>query len=257
MDKQIKVTVLGSGTSQGVPVIGCNCRVCSSDDPRDKRLRTSIMIEVEGKLFVIDTGPDFREQMLRYQVKDLTAILYTHEHKDHIAGLDDVRSFNIQLGKYIDVYAEKRVQKAIKRDFSYIFAGLKYPGIPKINMHRIENRAFLIEGVSFLPVRVLHHKLPVFGFRIGNFAYLTDLKTVPDEEKEKLQNLDVLIVDALRIEEHISHMNLKEALELIEELSPGKAYLIHLSHAFGLHAEIEEKLPPYIRITYDGLSFLV
>ena len=154
MDKQIKVTVLGSGTSQGVPVIGCNCRVCSSDDPRDKRLRTSIMIEVEGKLFVIDTGPDFREQMLRYQVKDLTAILYTHEHKDHIAGLDDVRSFNIQLGKYIDVYAEKRVQKAIKRDFSYIFAGLKYPGIPKINMHRIENRAFLIEGVSFLPVGV-------------------------------------------------------------------------------------------------------
>lgn len=257
MNKKIKVTVLGSGTSQGIPVIACDCKVCRSKDSRDKRLRTSVMVEVDDKLFVIDTGPDFRQQMLREEVKNLTAILFTHEHKDHVAGLDDVRAFNFRMRKHIDVYAEQRVQEAIQREYAYIFADYKYPGIPQIQMHLIENQLFHIEGISILPVRILHHKLPVFGFRFGNFAYLTDLKTVPDEEKEKLRNLDVMIVAALRKEEHVSHMNLQEALDLIAELSPKQAYLTHLSHSFGLHAEEVKKLPGNVHIAYDGLSFLV
>ncbi len=257
MNKQIKITFLGTGTSQGVPIIACDCPVCQSTDPRDKRLRSSIMIEIEDKIFIIDTGPDFRQQMLRNKVKDITAVLFTHEHKDHVAGLDDIRPFNFKHNKYIKVYAEMRVQKALQREFAYIFAENKYPGVPQINMQLIENKEFIIEEIRIIPIRAYHHKLPVFGFRFGDFAYLTDIKTVPAKEKEKLKDLDVLVVTSLRKEEHISHMNLNEALAFIEEINPAKAFLTHLSHRFGLHAKEEESLPDGVHIGYDGFSFHV
>jgi len=254
MKQSIRVTFLGTGTSQGVPVIACNCPICLSSDPRDKRLRSSVMVETAGKTFIIDSGPDFRQQMLQARVKDINAIIFTHEHKDHVAGLDDVRAYNFVLKKRIDVYAEKRVQEALEREFAYIFAEYKYPGIPEINMHLINENPFEIEGVKIMPVRVNHYELPVLGFRIGNFAYLTDVKTIPENEKKKLHGLEVMIINALRKEEHISHLNLEEALVLIDNLGPKQSYLTHLSHRFGLHAEEEAKLPDNVRIGYDGLQ---
>lgn len=251
----MKITLLGTGTSQGVPVIACTCEVCTSDDPRDHRLRSSVLVEDDDTVLVIDTGPDFRQQMLTHRVKYLSGVLFTHEHKDHVAGLDDVRAFNFILKKHIDVYAEKRVQEALKREYAYIFAEDKYPGVPQINMHLIENRKFSIGNIELLPIRAYHYRLPVFGFRIGNFAYLTDVKSVPDEELYKLRDLEVLILTALRKKEHLSHMNLNEATDLIDKIKPGKTYLTHLSHAFGLHAAEEAQLPDHIRIGYDGLSF--
>jgi len=257
MNHAFKITFLGTGTSQGVPVIACNCRVCQSTDLKDKRLRSSVMVEINGKIIIIDTGPDFRQQMLRENVKDIDAVLFTHEHKDHVAGLDDVRAYNFVLKKRIDVYAERRVQEALEREFAYIFAEYKYPGIPEINMHLIDNSGFEIHGIQITPVRVNHYELPVFGYRIGDFAYLTDVKTIPKEEKTKLKNLEVLIINALRKETHISHLNLDEAVDLINELKPKRAYLTHLSHRFGLHAEEEPDLPDNILIGYDGLQINV
>jgi phosphoribosyl 1,2-cyclic phosphate phosphodiesterase len=257
MKESLKITFLGTGTSQGVPVIACSCPICLSNDPRDKRLRASVMVETGEKIFIIDTGPDFRQQMLRENVKNITAVLFTHEHKDHVAGLDDVRAFNFILDRHIDVYAEKRVQKAIQHEFAYIFADYKYPGIPLINMHLIDNSVFEIEGVRILPVRAFHHKLPVFGFRIGSIAYLTDIKTITEQEKLKLIDLDILILNALRKEEHISHLSLQEALDLINELKPKQAYLTHLSHRFGLYSIEEQLLPSNVKIAYDGLKLIV
>jgi phosphoribosyl 1,2-cyclic phosphate phosphodiesterase len=254
--KQQIITFLGTGTSQGVPVIACKCPVCISSDPRDKRLRSAVMIETEGKTIIIDSGPDFRQQMLRENVNNINAIIFTHEHKDHVAGLDDVRAYNFVLKKRIDIYAEKRVQDALEREFAYIFAEYKYPGIPEITMHLIDNQFFNVEGIQIQPIRVHHYELPVYGFRIGNFAYLTDVKTIPEVEKEKLLNLDVLIINALRKEEHISHLNLSEALELIRVIKPKQAYLTHLSHRFGLHAIEEPKLPINVKIGFDGLKIL-
>lgn len=246
--------MLGTGTSQGIPIIGCDCDVCQSSDPRDKRLRSSVMVETNGKTLIIDTGPDFRQQMLNNKVEDITAVLFTHEHKDHVAGLDDIRPFNFKHKKAIEVYAEDRVQKALKREFAYIFAENKYPGIPRITMRLIENKEFFIEGIKIVPIRAFHHQLPIFGFRIGDFAYLTDVKTVPKDERMKLKDLEILVVTCLRKEDHISHMNIKEALAFIEDISPREAYLNHLSHRFGLHAEEEKLLPKGVRIGYDGLS---
>ena len=251
----MKITLLGTGTSQGIPVIACSCDVCTSGDPRDSRLRSSVMVEDEDNVLVIDTGPDFRQQMLAHKVKGLTGVLFTHEHKDHVAGLDDVRAFNFILKRRIDVYAENRVQEALRREYAYIFAEEKYPGVPQIEMHLIENREFTIGRTRILPVRIYHYELPIFGFRIGNFAYLTDVKSVPDEELYKLYDLEVLILTALRKKEHVSHMNLDEAIDLVAKIKPGKTYLTHLSHAFGLHAVEEAHLPDHIRIGYDGLSF--
>ena len=253
MSSPVKITFLGTGTSQGVPVIGCSCAVCISSDPRDKRLRSSLLIETVGKTIVIDTGPDFRQQMLINKVNDITAVLFTHEHKDHVAGLDDIRPFNFKHNRAIKVFAEDRVQKSLKREFAYIFAENKYPGIPQINMQLIENNEFFVEGIKIIPVRAYHHHLPVFGFRINNFAYLTDIKTVPSEERQKLKGLEVLVVTCLRKEPHISHMNLNEALQFIEEIKPRQAYLNHLSHRFGLHAEEEHKLPENVKIGFDSL----
>jgi phosphoribosyl 1,2-cyclic phosphate phosphodiesterase len=250
----LKITFLGTGTSQGIPIIACPCIVCNSNDPKDKRLRTSVMIEEQGKTFVIDTGPDFRQQMLRENVKAMDAVIFTHEHKDHTAGFDDIRAFNFILKKRIDVYASERVQDAIKREFAYIFSDFKYPGIPEIDLHLIENKPLNIHGVDFLPVEVMHYKLPVFGYRVGDFSYVTDANYISEQEKEKIKNSKVLVLNALRREEHISHFTLQEAIDLVKELKPEMAYFTHISHQLGLHQEVEKELPENIRLAYDGLK---
>ena len=250
---KIKIEFLGTGTSQGVPVVACNCPVCFSENEKDKRLRSAIFLEVNGNKFVIDAGPDFRQQMLRIGLRQLDAILLTHEHTDHIFGLDDIRAFNWVQGHPTDIYAEKRVQEAIKRVFEYVFEKNKYPGIPQMNLHLVENKPFLLNAIKILPVRGFHHKLPVFGYRIGKMAYLTDVNSLEDAEKEKLAGLDVLIVNALRIEKHISHFNLEEALQLIDQVRPKQAYLTHISHLMGLHDDIQKQLPENVFMAYDGL----
>lgn len=251
----MKVTFLGTGTSQGVPVIACDCEVCRSEDPRDKRLRSSVMITIDDKNYVIDSGPDFRQQMLRENVQSLEAVLFTHEHKDHLAGLDDVRAFNFKFQRDMEVFCSERVEEALRREFHYVFAPNPYPGIPKININRIEWNPFLINGNTFIPIKVLHHKLPVTCFRISDFTYITDAKTISSEEKEKIRGTRILVVNALRKTEHISHFNLEEALEFISEINPEKAYLTHISHLFDKHEEIEKLLPENVFVAYDGLQF--
>lgn len=249
----MRVKILGTGTSQGVPVIACNCAVCQSTDPNDKRLRTAALIEADGVNIVIDAGPDFRQQMLREKVKDIDAILITHEHRDHIAGLDDVRAFNFMNQKPVDIYAEDRVQEAIKSDFAYSFADKKYPGAPQINLHNLTEETIDIKGVKVIPIRAFHYKLPVFGFRIGDFSYITDANYISEEEKKKLHGTKYLVIDALRKQKHISHYSLSEAVDIIRELSPKRAYLTHISHQMGLHHDINEELPHGISLAYDGL----
>jgi len=250
----VQITFLGTGTSQGVPLIGCTCEVCQSDDTRNNRLRTSILVEENGKTFVIDTGPDFRQQMLREKVKKLDAVIFTHEHKDHTAGFDDIRAYNYILRKKMDVYATARVQDAIKREFAYIFSDSGYPGIPEINLHLLENKKTNIHGVDFLPIEVMHHQLPVLGFRIKGFTYITDANFISEKEKEKVKGSKVLVLNALRREDHISHFTIEQAINLTNELQPEKAYFIHISHQMGLHAEVEKELPSYIHLAYDGLK---
>ncbi len=251
----MKVTLLGTGTSQGVPVIGCNCEVCTSEDPKDKRLRSSVMIEEAGKVIVIDTGPDFRQQMLNAGNRQLDAVIYTHEHRDHVAGLDEVRSFNFLQQMPVDVYAEERVHRALMREFSYIFAERKYPGVPQINYHEITSHPFDIGELKIIPVRVLHHRLPVLGFRIGDFSYITDASYISEDEKEKLIGTKYLVINGLRKEPHISHFTLDQALDIIRELSPKRAFITHISHRLGRHADVEKILPFHIRPGYDGLTF--
>lgn len=250
---KMKITFLGTGTSQGVPVIGCDCPVCQSDNPKDKRLRCSIAIGEKGKRLIIDTGPDFREQLLRENIDDVHAILYTHEHKDHIAGLDDVRPINFLKKHDMPLYAEDRVIEALKREFYYAFLEKKYPGVPNLVLHEIDSNPFTVEHFEVTPIRVMHHKLPVFGFRINNFAYITDANYIAEEELKKLENLDVLVLNALRYEKHISHFNVEEALEVIERLQPKQTYLTHISHLLGLHDVENKKLPQNVQLAFDGL----
>lgn len=254
---KIKATILGSGTSQGVPLIACNCLVCNSNNDKDKRLRSSIKIEVENKTFVIDSGPDFRQQMLRSNTKQLNALIFTHEHKDHIAGMDDIRAFNYVNKSAIDVYATDRVEVALKREYAYIFSDEKYPGIPEINLIKIENKPFFVQDIEVVPIQVFHYKLPVFGFRFGDFTYITDANFINNDEKEKIKGSKVLIVNALRREQHISHFTLEEAIALGQELQVPQIYFTHISHQLGLHNEVEKELPQGFHLAYDGLEIIV
>ncbi len=253
----MKITFLGTGTSLGVPVVACNCNTCNSDDIRDKRLRSSVLVEVNGTNLIIDAGPDFRQQLLRENIDKLDAILLTHEHRDHIAGLDDIRSFNYLHKKAMDIYAEQRVQKGIKVNYSYVFSKTKYPGIPDMNLKLIENKPFNVNSITIIPIRVMHLKLPVFGFRIKNFSYITDANYISEEEKEKMKGSEVLVINALRKKKHISHFNLEEALQLIDELKPENAYLTHISHLMGKHNDVSKELPENVFLAYDGLELSI
>ena len=254
--QDIKITFLGTGTSQGVPVIACDCEVCSSDNVKDSRLRSSVLIEVDQKVFCVDTGPDFRQQMLRENVQRLDAVLFTHEHKDHTAGLDDVRAFNFKQKANMPLYVNNAVEQTLRREYQYAFAEKKYPGVPQLEFHLMEDEQeeVNVQGVSFEIVKLLHYKMLVFGFKIGDFAYCTDVNKISKTEKLKLKNLKVLVIPALRKEKHISHFNLEEALALVEELKPEKTYLTHISHLLGKHDEVSLELPENVFLAYDGLK---
>ncbi len=253
----MKVTFLGTGTSQGVPVIACNCKVCKSTNPKDKRLRSSVLIDIDANIFIIDAGPDFRYQLLRENVEKLDAIILTHGHKDHIAGLDDVRAFNYFQKKHMDIYAQEHVNRLIENEFNYAFDINRYPGVPEFNLHNIDINPFSVNNVSITPIEVFHFQLPVFGFRIKDFVYISDAKSISDKEKLKLKGSKVIVLNALRKNSHISHLTLKEAVQIIEEIKPERAYLTHLSHQMGLHDEIQKELPEFIELAYDKLSINV
>lgn len=248
------ITFLGTGTSQGVPVITCSCAICVSTDHRDQRLRSSIMLTQEGKNLVIDSGPDFRQQMLREKVLALEGIVFTHEHKDHIAGLDEVRAFNYFNKWRAQVYCTELVEEALRREFAYAFADMKYPGIPVIDINRITNTPFEVMGIQMIPIEVLHFQMPVFGYRIGSFTYITDANAISDLEKEKIKGSKTVVLNALRKEKHPSHFNLNEAIALAQELGAETTYFTHISHQLGLHADIEKELPSGIKLAYDGLK---
>lgn len=250
----MKVTFLGTGTSQGVPIIACECEVCRSQNPKDNRLRTSILIESNEAKVVIDSGPDFRQQMLREKVKSLDAVIFTHEHKDHLAGLDEVRAFNYITKAKMPIFATERVQEALKREFAYIFAEEKYPGIPEIEVITITDDKFSVKDIELTPIDVIHYRLPVKAFRIKDFTYITDANYISEEEKEKIKGSKIIIINALRREEHVSHFTFQQAIDLMHELKPEKAYFTHISHQLGLHNEVSKELPEFIELAYDGLK---
>jgi phosphoribosyl 1,2-cyclic phosphate phosphodiesterase len=249
----MRVTFLGSGTSQGVPVISCPCEVCHSSDPRDKRLRSSVLIETDDTTFVIDSGPDFRYQMLRQGVKKLDAIVFTHGHKDHTAGMDDVRAFNYFQQKEMDVYASPETQEILRREFQYIFEHANYPGVPQIRLHELKNEPFYVNSVLVTPIRLLHYKMEVFGFRIGDFTYITDANSIAPEERDKARGSQTLVLNALRLEQHISHFTLAEAIEVAEDINCPSTYLTHISHQLGIHSIVSKQLPAGVALAYDGL----
>jgi phosphoribosyl 1,2-cyclic phosphate phosphodiesterase len=250
---RLKITFLGTGTSGGVPMIGCDCKVCTSSDKKDNRLRSSILVQSETTTIVVDTGPDFRYQMLRTGVKKLDAVLFTHPHKDHLAGLDDVRAFNFFSKKPVEVYADSLTEEALRRDFYYAFSDTKYPGTPEINLNTIAMATFQIGDIPVVPILVWHLRMPVLGFRFGKFTYITDANRIEETEKEKIKGSQALVLNALRIKKHVSHFNLSEAIELARELKAKDTYFTHISHQLGLHAEIENELPEGIHLSYDGL----
>lgn len=253
----LDITILGTGTSTGVPLIGCDCAVCKSIDPRDSRLRTSIKITSKTTSVVIDTTPDFRYQMLRTNTTKLDAVVFTHPHRDHYAGLDDIRPFNFFSNKPMHVYANELTQVAIKRDFYYAFEEKKDVGLPEMILHTIHKDPFTIGDMVFTPIQVMHREMPVLGFRIGDFTYITDANFIGEEEKEKIKGSRVLILNALRPQDHPTHFNLAQAIAIAKELAIPLVYFTHFSHQIGLHADVEEILPDSIRMAYDGLSFSV
>jgi phosphoribosyl 1,2-cyclic phosphate phosphodiesterase len=251
----MQITFLGTGTSGGIPVLTCSCEVCKSLDFRDKRLRTSVHISIEGKSYVIDTGPDFRQQALRENIKKLDAVIFTHEHKDHTAGLDDIRPYNYLNGKkYLKIFGQVRVLDQLKKEFHYAFKEDAYPGVPLLETEIISNEPFQIDETVFTPISVLHYKLPVFGYRIKDFTYITDANFISDEEIEKAKGSEVLVLNALQITKHISHFNLEEAIEMAIKIGAKKTYFTHISHKLGLHGQIEKTLPENIFLAYDGLK---
>lgn len=250
----MKVTFLGTGTSQGVPVIGCHCAVCRSLDFRDKRLRSAIHLQNDNLSLVIDTGPDFRQQMLANRIECLDAILFTHEHKDHTAGLDDVRAFNFRQKRDMPVYGRKQVLEQLKTEFAYAFAEKRYPGVPRITLNEIDTSPFSINGLQITPILVYHYKLPVLGFRIGDFTYITDANSIPEEEKKKIKGSRHLVLNALQQEPHISHFTLDEAIALSQELGAENTYFTHISHRLGKHMDVDSELPEGIQLAYDGLQ---
>lgn len=250
----MKVTFLGTGTSQGIPVIACPCEVCQSIDFRDKRLRSSILLEHNDTHIVFDTGPDFRQQMLRERVKKLDAVVFTHEHKDHTAGLDDIRAFNFFQKEAMPIFGRSNVLEALKKEFAYVFADYKYPGIPQLDLIELTNTPFKAGNIDLIPIDVMHYKLPVFGFRIEDFTYITDANYISEKELEKIKGSKVIVLNALQKEDHVSHYNLQQAIDVLTALQPDKAYLIHLGHRMGTHAEVSKELPDFIEIAYDGLQ---
>lgn len=246
--------MLGTGTSTGVPMVACPCEVCSSSNPKDKRLRSSILVQSESTTFVVDTTPDFRYQMLRINNRRLNAVLFTHPHKDHTAGLDDVRAYNFFQQEAMNVYANSLTEEALKREFAYVFADKKYPGVPEIILNTIDESPFFIGDIQIVPIQVWHYKMPVYGFRFGNFTYITDANRIEEAEKEKIKGSEVMVLNALRKEDHISHFTLQQAIDLVHELQIPKAYFTHISHQLGKHDEINSILPANIELAYDGLT---
>ncbi|MFP4089044.1 MAG: MBL fold metallo-hydrolase [Cyclobacteriaceae bacterium] len=249
----MNITFLGTGTSHGVPFIGCRCEVCTSSDKRDQRLRTSIHLQIDGKSMIIDSGPDFRQQVLRHDIRRLDALIFTHEHKDHTGGMDEIRSYNQLQEEPIPVFATEAVWKRLKMEFSYIFSGEQYPGIPQVEEHYISNQPFEVLGTTFEPILVMHYKMPVFGYRIGDFTYVTDAKDISAEEKAKMKGSKVLVLNALQHEQNIAHLTLSEALALAEEVEAERVFFTHISHQLGRHEEIARELPSHVSLAYDGL----
>lgn len=253
----MKVTFLGTGTSQGIPIIGSKHPVCLSNNPKDKRLRVSVLIEWDDYKYVIDCGPDFRYQMLRAQCSKLNGIVFTHEHSDHVAGLDDIRPLYFKQGDF-PIFAHKRVLNSLQRRFDYFFlTENKYPGVPTVIEHEITNTPFELGNLQVVPINVMHHKLQVFGFRLKDFTYITDAKTIENEEIEKIKGTKVLVVNALRIEPHLSHFNLDEALAFIKKVNPERAYLTHISHLLGFHDDVQQTLPKNVYLAYDNLKITI
>ncbi|HUM96368.1 MAG TPA: MBL fold metallo-hydrolase [Chitinophagaceae bacterium] len=250
----LHIIFLGTGTSSGVPMIGCDCEICLSTDKKDNRLRSSILVQSPTTTLVVDTGPDFRYQMLRQKVKKIDAVLFTHPHKDHLAGLDDIRAFNYFMQKPIEVYADALTEEAVRRDFYYAFTDTKYPGIPELNLNTIALDPFVIGDIPIIPILVWHLKMPVLGFRFGNFTYITDANRIDDTEKEKIKGSNTLVINALRKHKHISHFTLDEAVALVQELNIPNAWFTHISHQLGLHSQVDAELPNGMHLAYDGLE---
>lgn len=250
----LKITFLGTGTSSGVPMIACNCAVCTSDDKKDNRLRSSILVQSAATTLIVDTTPDFRYQMLREKVQKIDAVLFTHPHKDHVAGLDDIKAFNYFQQQAIDVYANELTQKALRNEFHYIFADHKYPGVPHVVLNDITESEFMAGDIPVVPIKVWHLHMPVLGFRFGDFTYITDANKIDEEEKEKIRGSEVLVLNALREKKHISHFTLQEAIDLATELKIPQAYFTHISHQLGLHESVSKQLPAGCSLGYDGLQ---